>query len=179
MWASIALPMSGIPQSSTATVSRANGIQAFATRPGVRWSNSPGGRSDAAFGASTRSSGNRHSCDGRQNRSRTTPAARLATDEAMSTSSNPTWFDQANWVAANDPPTTSSAGQTASVSRQEVIVRTSQTGTISDNSGKIRPAVALRASTSRSVTAERVRIGVPIAPQATGAVLAIRHSSAA
>ena len=35
------------------------------------------------------------------------------------------------------------------------------------------------ASTSRPVTPARVRIGVPIAPQATGAVLAIRQSKAA
>ncbi len=107
------------------------------------------------------------------------PARRLTTAEIMSTSSNPTKFDQRNCAEANDPPTTRSAGQTARVCRQEVIVRTSQNGMISDNGGKIRPAVALRASTSRLVTFERVRIGVPIAPQATGAVLAIRQSRAA
>ena len=39
--------------------------------------------------------------------------------------------------------------------------------------------MALSASTSSPVTVLRVRIGVPIAPQATGAVLAIRQSKAA
>ena len=39
--------------------------------------------------------------------------------------------------------------------------------------------MALRASTSRPVTALSVRSGVPMPPQATGAVLAIRQSRAA
>ena len=50
---------------------------------------------------------------------------------------------------------------------------------ISDKGGKIRPEVALNALTSSPVTLLSVRIGVPIAPQATGAVLAIRQSVAA
>ena len=72
-----------------------------------------------------------------------------------------------------------SAGQTATVARQPAIVQTSQNGMSSEIGGKIRPEVALSASTSRPVTELSVRIGVPIAPQATGAVLAIRQSKAA
>ena len=67
----------------------------------------------------------------------------------------------------------------AKVSRQEVIVRTSQKGRSRASGGRMRPEVALIASTSSPVISARARIGVPIAPQATGAVLAIRQSRAA
>ena len=56
---------------------------------------------------------------------------------------------------------------------------TSQNGITSESSGKIRPTVALIASTSMSVTLLKVLTGTPSAPQATGAVLAIRQSTAA
>ena len=42
------------------------------------------------------------------------------------------------------PPMTRSGGQTASVSRQPVMVRTSQNGISSERNGRIRPEVALR-----------------------------------
>ncbi len=74
---------------------------------------------------------------------------------------------------------TSSGKRTSQVLRHEVSVATSQNGITSDRMGRILPAVALRALTSRSVTALSVRIGMPMPPQATGAVLAIRHSRAA
>ena len=74
---------------------------------------------------------------------------------------------------------TGRGNQTAAVSRHPVIVRTSQNGMMSERIGKILPAVALRAWTSSPVTLLRVRIGVPIPPQATGAVLAIKQSKAA
>ena len=59
------------------------------------------------------------------------------------------------------------------------MVRTSQNGITSERIGKILPEVALRAWTSSPVTLLRVRIGVPMPPQATGAVLAIKQSKAA
>ena len=86
---------------------------------------------------------NRHSSRGFQNRSTTTPASRLATAETMSTSSNPTKFDQRNWTPANVPPIDQQAGQTARSRASPIIVRTSQNGMISERSGKIRPDVAL------------------------------------
>ena len=45
--------------------------------------------------------------------------------------------------------------------------------------GRMRPAMAFRSDSGSAVTAARVWIGVPMAPQATGAVLAIRLSAAA
>ena len=59
------------------------------------------------------------------------------------------------------------------------MVRTSQNGMTSDRIGKILPHVALKAWTSRPVTLLSVRIGMPMPPQATGAVLAIKQSKAA
>ena len=45
--------------------------------------------------------------------------------------------------------------------------------------GRIRPVMALKAGSEKPVTPDSTRIGVPTAPQATGAVLAIKQSVAA
>ena len=82
-------------------------------------------------------------------------------------------------MAANDNPLTASAGQTSRVCRQGTVLRTSHSGRIAEIGGKIRPVIALSDASENPVTPERTRIGVPTAPQATGAVLASRHSVAA
>src|ERR1700686_756565 len=71
------------------------------------------------------------------------------------------------------------AGKTSKVSLQLTIVLTSQKGTMIAVKGRMRPIIALRSDSGRDVTAARVWTGVPIAPQATGAVLAIRFNAAA
>ena len=58
--------------------------------------------------------------------------------------------------------------RTSQVFRHPVSVATSQNGMTSERIGKIRPDVALRAWTSSSVTRLRVRMGMPMPPQATG-----------
>ena len=58
-------------------------------------------------------------------------------------------------------------------------VTTSQNGTSTDTNGSWRPAIADSVSWSRPLTDASVTIGVPIAPHATGAVLASRFSTAA
>src|SRR5207253_6802522 len=65
------------------------------------------------------------------------------------------------------------------ISFQPTIARTSQKETMTAVNGRIRPAMAFRSDSGSAVTAARVWIGVPMAPQATGAVLAIRLSAAA
>ena len=57
-------------------------------------------------------------------------------------------------------------------------MNTSQNGTASDSSGNWRPAIAPIWNGSMPVTCPATMIGMPIAPNATGAVFAIRHSPA-
>ena len=59
------------------------------------------------------------------------------------------------------------------------MLRTSQNGRIAAKGGRIRPVIALSACSGSPVTPASTRIGLPTPPQATGAVLASRHSVAA
>ena len=97
----------------------------------------------------------------------------------MSTRLLSTWFDQKNSIPANENPTTRIAGNTSNVSSQLTIVRTSQKGTITAVNGRIRPIILFRSPSGRPETAASVWTGVPIAPQATGAVFAIKFKTAA
>src|SRR6266550_2753076 len=86
-------------------------------------------------------------------------------------------------MRANDTPAHSAAGHTSKASFQVppsifTKVATSQNGTRTDTKGSCRPAIAESVSWSSPLTAASVTIGVPIAPQATGAVLASRFSTA-
>src|ERR1700732_3821042 len=76
-------------------------------------------------------------------------------------------------------PTTRIAGATSHVSDQLTIAFTSQKGTMMPVIGRMRPIIALISDSDIAVTAARVCTGVPIAPHATGAVLAIRLRAAA
>ena len=57
--------------------------------------------------------------------------------------------------------------------RQPANAHTSQNGTITEKNGSCRPTIALRANRSSPVTLCSAMIGVPSAPKATGAVLAM------
>src|SRR5258707_6470320 len=88
-----------------------------------------------------------------------------------------------NCAAAKLPPETSAAGQTSNACFQvppSILTNstTSQNGTSSDAHGSWWPAIVDSVSGSSWVTEASVTIGVPIAPNATGAVLAIRLSTA-
>src|SRR2546427_486001 len=71
------------------------------------------------------------------------------------------------------------AGSTSTVSAQLTMARTNQKGTMSAVSGRMRQIMALRSDSGRPETAARVCTGVPIAPHATGEVLASRLRAAA
>ena len=77
------------------------------------------------------------------------------------------------------PPQTATAGHTDRSPRQPLIVTTSHAGTISETKGSWRPANMPIVDAGMPVTAANVRIGVPIAPNATGAVLAMSDRPAA
>ena len=97
----------------------------------------------------------------------------------MSTSSGPIALLHANCTTANVPPQTSTAGATPRRPRHPLIVATSHAGTSSDTNGSCRPAMAPSVNAGMSVTAPSVRMGVPMAPKATGAVLAMSDRAAA
>ena len=98
---------------------------------------------------------------------------------AMSTRFESTWLDQKYCVRLKEPPTTRMAGSTSTVSAQLTMARTNQKGTMIAVSGRMRPIMALRSDSGRPETAARVCTGVPIAPHATGDVLASRLRAAA
>src|SRR5437764_1388480 len=74
---------------------------------------------------------------------------------------------------AKQTPAVSAAGQTPNIPRKPDIAQTTQKGMIIENKGKSRPTVADNVNSSIPVTPFSARIGVPSAPNATGAVLAI------
>src|SRR6266487_2227348 len=98
---------------------------------------------------------------------------------AMSTRFESTWLDQRYCVRLNEAPTTRMAGSTSRVSAHPTMARTSQKGTMIPVMGRMRPIMALKSDSGRPETAARVCTGVPIAPHATGDVLAIKLSAAA
>src|SRR5947208_256256 len=101
------------------------------------------------------------------------------TPPAMSTRFESTWLDHKYCVVLKDTPTTRMAGNTSNVSLQLTIARTSQNGTMIPVMGRMRPIIALRSDSGRPDTAASVCTGVPMAPHATGDVLASRLSAAA
>ena len=77
---------------------------------------------------------------------------------------------------ANETPVTRIAGHTCIMPRQPANAHTTQNGTISEKNGNCRPTIAPSKKGSRPVTLARPAIGVPRAPKATGAVLAMSDS---
>ena len=104
---------------------------------------------------------------------------RLASPPTTSTSAAPTKFAMNAWRIANDAPQTRTAGQTPTSPFQPAIVTTIQAGMMREKKGSCRPAIAEIACSSSPVTFDSVMIGVPRAPNATGAVLAISARQAA
>src|SRR6185503_17690160 len=69
----------------------------------------------------------------------------------------------------------SAAGQISTVARNPAKAQISQNGTMTENGGRLRPTMAPRALKASPVEACRPIIGAPKAPNATGAVFAIRE----
>src|SRR5438876_3713866 len=169
----------GRPHTSTVSDRIANGIQALAICPAVYLRAAAGLPLACPSGAAARSSSKREMRLGRQNRRKITVAASDTTPPAMSTRFESTWLDQRYCVRLNEAPTTRMAGSTSRVSAHPTMARTSQKGTMIPVMGRMRPIMALKSDSGRPETAARVCTGVPIAPHATGDVLAIKLSAAA
>src|SRR4051794_23217303 len=82
-------------------------------------------------------------------------------------------FEIRNCGTANETPVTRIAGQTSFMPFQPANAQISQNGTISEKNGNCRPTIAPSKNGSKPVTLARPAMGVPSAPKATGAVLAI------
>jgi hypothetical protein len=106
-----------------------------------------------------------------RNRTRETSDTMAAT---TSTSHGPWKFETRNCVTANDKPVTRIAGQISSMAFHPAKAQISQNGTSSEKNGSWRPIIPDSCSRSSPVTADKAMTGVPRAPYATGAVLAIR-----
>ena len=59
------------------------------------------------------------------------------------------------------------------------MIATSQNGTSTETNGSWRPTIFEISNASRPVTCPATRMGIPIEPNATGAVFATRQSPAA
>src|SRR5437773_4505582 len=170
----IAPLIAGRPHTSTVSDRIANGIQALAICPAVYLRAAAGLFLACPTGAAARSSSKRQMRLGRQNRRKTTVATSETTPPAMSTRFESMWLDHRYCVKLNETPTTRIAGSTSKVSLHPTIARTSQKGTMMPVIGRILPTIALKSDSGRPDTAASVCTGVPIAPQATGEVLAMR-----
>src|SRR5207244_186795 len=113
------------------------------------------------------------------NRRKIIVATREMTPPAMSTRFESTWLNHRYCVTLTESPTTRMAGSTSNVSLQLTIARTNQNGTMIPVMGRMRPIIALKSDSGRPDTAASVCTGVPMAPHATGDVLARRLSAAA
>src|SRR5258708_1741267 len=126
---------------------------------------------DGELDAALTASGRRISSFGRQHFNNPKTASMELIDATISTSHGPCRLATRHWGTANATPATSAAGQTPSIPRNPANVQTTQNGTRSEKNGSCLPTIAESALTSRPVTALNARIGVPKAPNATGAVL--------
>ena len=112
---------------------------------------------------------------------RTNPTTAAADNNEATTSASGTdrKFDVAYCATANTTPQTNATGHVSRMPRQPSTIMTRANGTNSARIGVCRPTIAPSVSTGNSVTLPSVMIGVAMAPNATGAVLATRASTAA
>ena len=132
-----------------------------------------GGGTVEAESSRVRSAGDSQSLSGFQICRKPIRQAIEMSDAPMSTIHGLMKFEMTNCGTANDTPVTRIAGQISIMPRQPANAHTTQNGTISENNGSWRPTMAPSRKGSSPVTLARPAIGVPSAPKATGAVLAM------
>ena len=88
-------------------------------------------------------------------------------------------LEVAYWATPKTSPHATAAGHVSRMPRQPSTIATRTRGTNTARIGVCRPTIAPSVSLGSSVTLASVRIGVAIAPKATGAVLATSASTAA
>ena len=177
--------MAGMPQISTVMVSRAKGIQARATRPSVRRRPAPDGlvgrgQGDAGPSAELASWSNRQIFLGFQKRRTRTPAAMLDdggddVDELEADEVRPEELDGGECAADDQERDPDGQGLPPARHGPDQPERDQHREQGEDPARRSRSAPRRPGRSRRPGSAT----GVPIPPQATGAVLAIRHSRAA
>src|SRR5690242_6425581 len=95
--------------------------------------------------------------------------------DATSTSHGPWKFETRNCGIAKHAPATRIAGQISSMPRKPANAQINQNGTSSEKNGSCRPTIALSCFRSNPVTPCSPISGAPKAPNATGAVFAIKE----
>src|ERR1039458_6192341 len=81
-----------------------------------------------------------------------------------------------NCEVAKDAPATRTAGQISNIAANPTKAQINQNGTNKEKNGRMRPAMAPSVISLNPVTAANAMMGVPRAPYATGAVLAINDN---
>ncbi len=119
------------------------------------------------------------SAAGRRAPGTATSAAAPASAAPMSASCAETKLAAANWTTAKAHPQARAGAQVSRSPRRPSTRKTSSSGTTRASSGVWRPTTEATASSGRPVTWARVTTGVPMAPKATGAVLATSATTAA
>src|SRR5689334_3611248 len=177
----------GTPQIKTSTLRRIHGIQACRTRAGSGASTFVNAAPEAgvvvavveaveAVEAAPAAAGIFQASRGFQTLSSATRAIIEQSEARISTSQGPWKLATTNCGTANASPAVSAAGQTPSMPRQPAKAQTTQNGTMREKSGSWRPTMAESLSSIASsppITPFRAMMGVPSAPKATGAVLAM------
>src|SRR5438105_10793964 len=144
----------------------------------------PGPTAPRPPATSSRSLRSRNRVRGCQTRKKRTTASTEARPASTSVSRYvAARLETVHWTTAKTPPATSVAGQTSNASVQvppSILTNTatSQNGTRIEAHGSWRPAIVERSRGGRPDDCDRPTIGLPMAPQATGAVLASRLSTA-
>src|SRR6476620_11239707 len=127
----------------------------------------------AAESSRVRRAGDVHTTFGRQILRKPMRQAMEMSEAPISTIHGLMKFEIRNCGMAKETPVTKIAGHTSFMPRYPANAQINQNGTISEKNGNCRPTIAPKRKGSRPVTLARPAIGVPSAPYATGAVLAI------
>ena len=114
---------------------------------------------------------------GRQTLSNAASAKIETTDATTSTSVGPLKFETRYCGTANAAPATSRAGQISSIRVKPAKAQINQKGKIIEKKGNCLPIMMDNWFKSSPVAACNARMGVPNAPNATGAVLAINEKA--
>src|SRR5262245_49992319 len=167
---SMAALMVGWPQASTNSTRNKYGAHAVKTsRPGWRLKTAASGLSVSR----------RMMVFGRQNLTMRPVTTMHVSELTMSVSSGPTKFDTRNCMLANDTPHATIAGQTSKARANPAITTIRYAGMNTETIAHRRPTIALNDISGSPVVPASVTSGIPIEPNATGAVLARRQMPAA